>query len=166
MLKKAENGQILLAVKYHYFGHFFWKCCHSKTNGDNCMKSKPNEAWFPKFSENVSSFFVSLMVIEIFKFENRTSDGEIFLAIGRDDSPVLSGPSGRMKWYAMTTLLSIQNATIFSFNFFDWKAFSIYVITFCVHPHAYLYIQSCWHRQVTFTSLKMDSLESWGLAYR
>ena len=28
------------------------------------------------------------MVIEIFKFENRTSDGEIFLAIGRDDSPV------------------------------------------------------------------------------
>ena len=37
---------------------------------------------------------------------------------------------------------------------------------FCVHPHAYLYIQSCLHRQVTFTSLKMDSLESWGLAYR
>ena len=31
----------------------------------------------------------------------------------------ISGPSGRMKWYAMTTLLSIQNATIFSFNFFD-----------------------------------------------
>ena len=28
------------------------------------------------------------MVIEIFKFENRTSDGEIFLPIGRDDSPV------------------------------------------------------------------------------
>ena len=23
MFKKAENGQILLAVKYHYFGHFF-----------------------------------------------------------------------------------------------------------------------------------------------
>ena len=52
------------------------------------MKSKPNEAWFPKFSENISSFFVSLMVIEIFKFENRTSDGENFLPIGRDDSPV------------------------------------------------------------------------------
>ena len=28
------------------------------------------------------------MVIAIFKFENRTSDGEIFLPIGRDDSPV------------------------------------------------------------------------------
>ena len=28
------------------------------------------------------------MVIEIFKFENRTSDGENFLPIGRDDSPV------------------------------------------------------------------------------
>ena len=28
------------------------------------------------------------MVIEKFKFENRTSDGEIFLPIGRDDSPV------------------------------------------------------------------------------
>ena len=52
------------------------------------MKSKPNEAGFPKFSENVSSFFVSLMVIEIFKFENRTSDGEKFLPMGRDDSPV------------------------------------------------------------------------------
>ena len=30
----------------------------------------------------------------------------------------------------MTTLLSIQNATIYSFNFFDWKAFLIYVTTF------------------------------------
>ena len=28
------------------------------------------------------------MVVEIFKFENRTSDGEFFLPIGRDDSPV------------------------------------------------------------------------------
>ena len=28
------------------------------------------------------------MLIEIFKFENRTSDGENFLPIGRDDSPV------------------------------------------------------------------------------
>ena len=28
------------------------------------------------------------MVIAIFKFENRTSDGEIFLPIGRDDSPI------------------------------------------------------------------------------
>ena len=28
------------------------------------------------------------MVIEKFKFENRTSDGEFFLPIGRDDSPV------------------------------------------------------------------------------
>ena len=28
------------------------------------------------------------MVIEIFKFETRTSDGENFLPIGRDDSPV------------------------------------------------------------------------------
>ena len=28
------------------------------------------------------------MAIEIFKFENRTSDGEKFLPIGRDDSPV------------------------------------------------------------------------------
>ena len=30
----------------------------------------------------------------------------------------------------MTALLSTQNATIYSFNFFDWKAFLIYVITF------------------------------------
>ena len=52
------------------------------------MKSKPIEAIFPKFSENVSSFFVTLMVIEIFKFENRTSDGEKILPIGRDYSPV------------------------------------------------------------------------------
>ena len=52
------------------------------------MKLKPNRAYFPKFSENVSSFFVSLVVIEIFKFENRTSNGEKFLPIGRDDSPV------------------------------------------------------------------------------
>ena len=49
------------------------------------MKSKPNEA-FPEFSENESGCFVPLVAIEIFKFENRTSDGEIFLAIGRDDS--------------------------------------------------------------------------------
>ena len=28
------------------------------------------------------------MAIKIFKFENRTSDGENFLPIGRDDSPV------------------------------------------------------------------------------
>ena len=36
------------------------------------------------------------MVIEIFKFEDRTSDGENFLPIGRDDSPVyfvLYGPT-------------------------------------------------------------------------
>ena len=57
-------------------------------SGDNCMKSKPNEAQFPKFSEDVRSFFVSLMIIEILMFENRTSDGEKFLPIGRDDSPV------------------------------------------------------------------------------
>ena len=47
------------------------------------MKSKPNEA-FPEFSENECSCFV--MAIKKFKFENRTSDREFFLPIGRDDS--------------------------------------------------------------------------------
>ena len=41
------------------------------------------------------------MVIEIFKFENRTSDGENFLPIGRDDSPVY------FVLYGMAYLLSL-----------------------------------------------------------
>ena len=45
------------------------------------MKSKPNEA-FPDFSENENNSFVPLMAIEIFKFENRTSDGEFFCRLG------------------------------------------------------------------------------------
>ena len=53
------------------------------------MKPMLNEAGIPKFSENISSFFVSLVLNEIFNFENRTSDGENFhRAIWRDDSPV------------------------------------------------------------------------------
>ena len=58
-----------------------------KTNQDIDIKPKPHEAESPKFSENISSFFLCPVVIEITKFENRTSDGEIFLPIWRDDSP-------------------------------------------------------------------------------
>ena len=43
---------------------------------------------FLNFQKIEVVFFVFLMVIEIFKFENRTSDGENFLPMGRDDSPV------------------------------------------------------------------------------
>ena len=39
------------------------------------------------------------MVIEIFKFETRTSDGENFLPIGRDDSPVYFVLYGTTKEY-------------------------------------------------------------------
>ena len=58
------------------------------------MQPKLIEAWIPKFLENISSFFVSLVLNEIFNFENRTSDGEKFLPIGRDDSPVYFVPYG------------------------------------------------------------------------
>ena len=33
---------------------------------------------------------------------------------------------------------------------------------FWVHPHIYLYIQSCWHRQVTFTSLENGFIGAMG----
>ena len=46
------------------------------------MKPKLIEARIPKFSENLSSFFVSLVVNEIFNFEDRTSDGENFRRSG------------------------------------------------------------------------------------
>ena len=46
------------------------------------MKPKLNEALIPKFSENIGSFFVCLVINEIFTFENRTSDGENFRQFG------------------------------------------------------------------------------------
>ena len=46
------------------------------------MKPKPYPKPYPKFSENISTFFVPQLVTEISKFENRTSDGEIFCRFG------------------------------------------------------------------------------------
>ena len=43
-------------------------------------------------------------------------DIEFFLTLS------VSGPSGPMKWYAMTTLLSIQNATIYFVQFLRLKS--------------------------------------------
>ena len=40
------------------------------------MKPKLNEAKFPRLRENLLVLFVSLVVMEVFKFKNSTSDGE------------------------------------------------------------------------------------------
>ena len=67
MIKNAENGQFLQAVKSHDFGNFFSKLCCSKTNRDNGMK--PKATWslnYTNFSENISGIFVSPAVIAIF----------------------------------------------------------------------------------------------------
>ena len=63
--------------------------CLNKTNWDigMNMKPKPNEAQNPKFSESVTSSFISWMVIEIIKFENQASFVENFGRSDTDDSP-------------------------------------------------------------------------------
>ena len=44
MFKNAEKLAKSASCKTALFGHFFSKCCHSKTNKDNDMKPKLVEA--------------------------------------------------------------------------------------------------------------------------
>ena len=96
MIKNAENGHFLQAVKSHYFGNFYSKLCCSNRNQVNDMKPKPHKTYFPKFSENINGLFVTPVVIEIFQFESRTSVVVNFCRFEGDDSPVsfvLYGPT-------------------------------------------------------------------------
>ena len=88
MIKNAENGHFLQAVKSHYFGNFYSKLCCSNRNQVNDMKPKPHKTYFPKFSENINGLFVTPVVIEIFQFESRTSVVVNFCRSEGDDSPV------------------------------------------------------------------------------
>ena len=88
MIKNAENGLFLQAVKSHYFGNFYSKLCCLNRNQVNDMKPKPLKTYFPKFSENINGLFVTPVVIEIFQFESRTSVVVNFCRFEGDDSPV------------------------------------------------------------------------------
>ena len=88
MIKNAENGHFLQAVKSHYFGNFYSKLCCSNRNQVNDMKPKPHKTYFPKFSENINGLFVTPVVIEIFQFESRTSVVVNFCRSEGDYSPV------------------------------------------------------------------------------
>ena len=97
MIKNAENGHFLQAVKSHYFGNFYSKLCCSNRNQVNDMKPKPHKTYFPKFSENINGLFVTPVVIEIFQFESRTSVVVNFCRSEGDDSPVSFVLYGQIK---------------------------------------------------------------------
>ena len=104
VFKNANNGQFLPALKIHVFGRFFSKPCLLNTNKGIDTKPKPCEAQNPKFSEYLSSSLISLVVIELIKFENRTSVVVNFCQSERDDYPVYFVLYG-LGYTGQTTLL-------------------------------------------------------------
>ena len=63
-----------------------------------------------------------------------------------------SGHRGRWNGTSWLPSWVSEKQLYISFNFFDQEALLIYVISLSLY-HTYLYVQSCWHVQVTFASL-------------
>ena len=67
-------------------------------------------------------------------------------------TPYKSGHRGRWNGTSWLPSWVSEKQLYISFNFFDQEALLIYVISLSLY-HTYLYVQSCWHVQVTFASL-------------